>query len=157
MEERQKVVKLDRVNLVVRAGFFAIFSATTWCVLIFAFPMEADVRKLLGVTAAVGVMGQLACFIISAFCQKTGLLGMVEYLLSMPCRTGGFLIGVLISLVFCAEESQKIFAVRVAIGYFITFPVLLALTFPSEKRTRELILERSSRGKDNKISDGGNE
>ncbi len=144
------------MNLVVCAGIFAIFSAITWCVLIFAFPMEAEARKLLSVTATVGVMGQLACFVISAICQKTGQLGMVEYLLSMPCRTGGFLICVLISLVFCAEESQKIFAVRVAIGYFITFPVLLALTFPSEERTRKLITERSSRGKDNKISDDVN-
>lgn len=148
--KEQQVNTTEKKALFPRAIVFLLFSIFVWFGVVFLLFIDDFTRTLLLTTAVVATISQTSCFVLSAYCRKTKKMGYEEYLLSIPLRTGIVLVCVLVSLALCEESYRLMYALRVAIGYFITFPVLLVLTFPSEERACELALQANPQREEGK-------
>lgn len=127
-------------SLAFRAFEFAVYSALIWIVVVSFGTDDENVVWQVVLTCFVGSAGQLLNFVLIALCRKHGRSGIEEYFLSIPFRTGVYLVCVLLTLSSCDKDVRRSYAVCVLCGYFLTFPFHLLSLFPSEKHATERAL-----------------
>lgn len=125
---------------------FVIWCCLLWSALICLSPLDEDARRLVAISGVICTLGHVACFATAEICRRVDAQGATAYLIGMPGRTGVFLLCAFFGLLNCENEFRRIFALCIICGYFGTFPVIIGLTFPSEKEAcRRAVRQRAKK------------
>ena len=122
-------------SLAGRAAVYVGCASLAWTVALFVgartTPDSLSVGSM-AFCAAICVLGGLSSFALIAFCRRAGFLGFAEYALALLGRTGIPSVLVLCCLIRMDEECFRAATLRILIVYFLTAPLHVWLTIPSE-------------------------
>jgi len=122
-------------SLWLRAIVYALYASTAWAFTLLAgansIPESLDVLALVA-CAFFCVMGGVASFGLLAICRRKGLWGTSEYASALFGRTGIPCLVVLACFIEMDDLCFRVIAQRLLVGYFLTAPVHVWLTIPSE-------------------------
>lgn len=124
---------------------FVAYCCLLWYALVCFSPVDAGTRRMIALSGVWCTIGQTACLAIASICRRVGVQGWNAYWLAVPFRTGVFLICAFVGLLNCDVETRRAFALCVICGYFGTYPLVVGLTFPSEKEACQRAVEQRAK------------
>ena len=122
-------------SLAGRAVAYAGYASLAWVIALLVgaktAPDSLSVEDM-AFCAAICVFGGVSSFALIAFCRRAGFWGAPEYALALLGRTGIPCVLVLYCLIRMDDECFRAATLRILIVYFLTAPLHVWLTIPSE-------------------------
>lgn len=132
------------LNLIGRSTVYAVYSAVVWGVVLFVSDgalSEPGGMRTLACVAVACVLGAVSSFAVLAFCRRRRMVGLPEYFGAAIGRTGVPCCLVLVFLITMDEETARVATYRVLAAYFLTAPIHVWLTIPSESEFQKRYAE----------------